>query len=291
MSPYENRYWWSNDGVRLHYRDYPGPADRPPILCLPGLTRNARDYDALARRLSPQWRVIAVDLRGRGESGYAKDPMSYVPLTYVQDIEGLLGELAVPRYIAIGTSLGGIVTMLLAGTARETLAGAVLNDVGPEISPEGLSRIRSYVGKSNTWPTWIHAARAVAEANGDVFPHYQLEDWLAMAKRLYRLNSAGRIVLDYDMKIAEPFRVPGNEAGPDMWRALDRLKAVPMLIVRGGKSDILSAATVERMKAVLDQAEMVTLPDIGHAPTLNEPAAVAGVDRLLARIAAEPAAT
>ncbi|MGK0491609.1 MAG: pimeloyl-ACP methyl ester carboxylesterase [Sphingomonas echinoides] len=291
MSPYENRYWWSNDGVRLHYRDYPGSADRPPILCLPGLTRNARDYDELARRLSPQWRVIAVDLRGRGESGYAKDPMSYVPLTYVQDIEGLLGELAVPRYIAIGTSLGGIVTMLLAGTARETLAGAVLNDVGPEISPEGLSRIRSYVGKSNTWPTWVHAARAVAEANGDVFPTYQLEDWLAMAKRLYRLNSAGRIVLDYDMKIAEPFRVPGNEAGPDMWRALDRLKTVPTLIVRGGKSDILAAATAERMKAALDQAELVTLPDIGHAPTLNEPAAVAGVDRLLARIAAEPAAT
>lgn len=291
MSPYENRYWWSNDGVRLHYRDYPGSADRPPILCLPGLTRNARDYDELARRLSPQWRVIAVDLRGRGESGYAKDPMSYVPLTYVQDIEGLLGELAVPRYIAIGTSLGGIVTMLLAGTARETLAGAVLNDVGPEISAEGLSRIRSYVGKSNTWPTWVHAARAVAEANGDVFPAYQLEDWLAMAKRLYRLNSAGRIVLDYDMKIAEPFRVPGNEAGPDMWRALDRLKTVPTLIVRGGKSDILAAATAERMIAALDQAELVTLPDIGHAPTLNEPAAVAGVDRLLARIAAEPAAT
>ena len=124
MPPYENRYWWSNDGLRLHYRDYPGSADRPPILCLPGLTRNARDYDDLARRLSPQWRVITVDLRGRGDSGYAKDPMSYVPLTYVQDIEGLLGELGVSRYIAFGTSLGGIVAMLLAGTARETLAGA-----------------------------------------------------------------------------------------------------------------------------------------------------------------------
>ncbi|RUN76821.1 alpha/beta hydrolase [Sphingomonas sp. TF3] len=289
MSPYENRYWWSNDGVRLHYREYPGPDDRPPILCLPGLTRNARDYDDLARRLSPQWRVIAVDLRGRGESGYAKDPMTYVPLTYVQDIEGLLGELGVARYVAIGTSLGGIVTMLLAGTARETLVGAVLNDVGPEIRPEGLSRIRSYVGKSSSWPTWIHAARAVAEANGDVYPTYGLEDWLAMAKRLYRLNSAGRIVLDYDMKIAEPFRVPGNEAGPDMWRALDRLKDVRTLIVRGGKSDILAASVAERMVAGLTVGELVTVPGIGHAPTLGEPEALAGIDRLLARIAAEPA--
>ena len=289
MPPYENRYWWSNDGLRLHYRDYPGPADRPPILCLPGLTRNARDYHDLARRLSPDWRVIAIDLRGRGDSGYAKDPMSYVPLTYVQDVEALLSELDVARYVAFGTSLGGIVAMLLAGTAREKLAGLVLNDVGPEISPEGLSRIRSYVGKSNTWPTWLHAARAVAEANESVYPDFQLEDWLAMAKRLYRLNSAGRIVLDYDMKIAEPFRVPGNEAGPDMWRALDGLKTVPTLLVRGATSDVLAANVAERMAGVLEQGDLLTIPDTGHAPTLDEPEAIAAIDRLLARIAAEPA--
>jgi pimeloyl-ACP methyl ester carboxylesterase len=285
MSPYENRYWWSKDEVRLHYRDYPGPDDRPPILCLPGLTRNARDYDDLARRLSPGWRVIAVDLRGRGDSGYAKDPMSYVPPTYVQDIEGLLGELGISRYIAFGTSLGGIVSMLLAGTAHGSVAGVLLNDVGPEIMAEGLSRIRTYVGKSNTWPTWIHAARAVAEANADVYPAFKLEDWLAMAKRLYRLNSAGRVVLDYDMKVAEPFRVPGNEAGPDMWRALAVLKDVPTLIVRGERSDILSATTAEKMLGTLDRGELVTIPGVGHAPTLSEPAAVAGIDRLLARIA------
>ena len=289
MLPYENRYWWSNDGLRLHYRDYPGPADRPPILCLPGLTRNARDYHDLARRLSPDWRVIAIDLRGRGDSGYAKDPMSYVPLTYVQDVEALLRELDVARYVAFGTSLGGIVAMLLAGTAREKLAGLVLNDVGPEISPEGLSRIRSYVGKSNTWPTWLHAARAVAEANESVYPDFQLEDWLAMAKRLYRLNSAGRIVLDYDMKIAEPFRVPGNEAGPDMWRALEGLKTVPTLLVRGATSDVLAASVAERMAGVLEQGDLLTIPATGHAPTLDEPAAIAAIDRLLARIAAEPA--
>jgi len=287
---WENRYWWSNDGLRLHYRDYPGRADRPPILCIPGLTRNARDFEDLAARLSPDWRVIAIDLRGRGESAYAKDPMTYVPLTYVQDVEALLAELAMPSYVAFGTSLGGIVTMLLAGTARDRLAGALLNDVGPEIEAAGLSRIRTYVGKSNTWPTWMHAARAVAEANGDVYPGYDIEDWLAMAKRLYRLNSAGRIVLDYDMKIAEPFRVPGNEAGPDMWRAFDQLRAVPTLIVRGGRSDVLGAATADRMLAALDHGELVTIPEVGHAPTLEEPEAVAAIDRLLARISTEPPA-
>jgi pimeloyl-ACP methyl ester carboxylesterase len=285
---WENRHWWSNDGLRLHYRDYPGPADRPPILCIPGLTRNARDFADVAARLSPAWRVITVSLRGRGESAYAKDPMSYVPLTYVQDIEALLGELALSSCIAFGTSLGGIVTMLLAGTARERIAGALLNDVGPEIEAAGLSRIRTYVGKSNTWPTWMHAARAVAESNGDVYPHFDIEDWLAMAKRLYRLNSAGRIVLDYDMKIAEPFRMPGNEAGPDMWRALDNLKHVPTLIIRGGRSDVLGKGTADRMLTALDDAELVTVPDVGHTPTLDEPEAVAAIDRLLARVIAEP---
>lgn len=288
MAAYENRYWWSNDGVRLHYRDYArrgaGGDGRPVILCIPGLTRNARDFEGVAARLAGAWRVIAVDLRGRGDSGYAKDPMSYVPLTYVQDIEALLGEIGVPAYVAFGTSLGGIVTLLLAGAGRATVTGALLNDVGPEIAPEGLSRIRGYVGKSNSWPTWMHAARAVAEANGDVYPDYDIEAWLAMTKRLYRLNNAGRIVLDYDMRIAEPFRVPGNEAGPEMWRALDRLRGVPTLIVRGALSDVLAAQTAERMAATLDDAELVTVAGVGHAPTLDEPEAQAAIDRLLARV-------
>lgn len=286
---WESRYWWSRDGLRLHARDYAprdpaAAAGRPPILCLPGLTRNARDYHVVADRLSAAWRVLAVDFRGRGDSGYAKDPMSYVPLTYVQDIEALLTELGADRYVAIGTSLGGIVTMLLAGAAREQMAGAVLNDVGPDIDPAGLARIRGYVGRSHTWPTWMHAARAVAEANGDAYPDYAIGDWLAMAKRLYRVNAAGRIVLDYDMKIAEPFRVPGNEAGPDMWRALDQLKGRPVAIVRGALSDILPEATAARMATELPGATLTTVPRTGHAPTLAEPEAAAAVDALLSRI-------
>jgi pimeloyl-ACP methyl ester carboxylesterase len=229
-----------------------------------------------------------VSFRGRGKSEYAKDPMTYVPPTYVRDVQALLDELALPRVIAFGTSLGGIVTMLLAGAAPGRIAGALLNDVGPEIEPAGLGRIRAYVGKSNTWPTWMHAARAVAEANSEVYPGYAIEDWLAMAKRLYRLNSSGRIVLDYDMKIAEPFRVPGNEAGPDMWRALEQLKTVPVLIIRGQRSDVLGAATADRMLKMLDRAELMTIPGVGHTPTLQEPDAVSGVDRLLARIVTEP---
>jgi len=290
MAAYQDLFWWSRDGLRLHARDYPGDAGALPVLCLPGLTRNARDYAVLAERLAGPRRVIAIDFRGRGESAYAKDPMSYSPLVYAQDIAALLEAAGIARFVSLGTSLGGIVTMLLAGMLPGRIAGALLNDVGPDIEPAGLARIRSYVGKSSVFPTWMHAARAVAESNADVYPDWDVEQWLAMAKRLYRLNSAGRIVLDYDLKIAEPFRVPGAEAGPDMWRALAALNEVPVLIVRGGRSDILSAATAERMAASLPDAELVTLPGIGHAPTLDEPGVQGAIERLLARAAREPAA-
>lgn len=283
-----HRYWWSNDSLRLHARDYPGRADRPAIVCLPGLTRNARDFASLAERLSPAWRVIAVDLRGRGESAYAKDSLSYVPLSYVRDVAALLDELGLTRIVAVGTSLGGIVTMLLAGMMPGVLAGAVLNDIGPAIEPAGLSRIRGYVGRTSVWPTWMHAARALAAAQGDIYPGWRIEDWLAHAKRLYRLNSSGRIVPDYDLRIAEPFRTPGGEAGPDLWAALGALAEVPTLVMRGAHSDILAAATAERMMGVLRQGELVTVPEVGHAPTLDEPEAAAAIDRLLARVS-EPA--
>ncbi|URW76790.1 alpha/beta hydrolase [Sphingomonas donggukensis] len=286
---FEDGHWTSHDGLRLHYRDYGGGAGRPPILCFPGLTRNVRDFEGVARRLSPDWRIVAVEFRGRGESAYARDPMSYVPLTYMQDVEALLAELKIDRFVAVGTSLGGIVTMLLAAGGADRIAGALLNDVGPELDPAGLQRIRTYVGKNSWHPTWLHAARAVWEANGDVYPGYVLEDWLGMAKRLYRLNSAGRIVLDYDMKIAEPFRVPANEAAPDMWAMLDALAGKPVLVVRGGRSDILSQAAADRMVARLgDRAELATVPDVGHAPTLEEPAVAHAMDRLLDKVLREP---
>ncbi|WP_440979386.1 alpha/beta fold hydrolase [Sphingomonas pseudosanguinis] len=285
MTSYENRYWWSKDGLRLHARDYAGDDALPPVICLPGLTRNARDFEGLAEALETRARVIAVSFRGRGESAYAKDPMSYVPLTYVQDVEAMLDELGIGRFVAVGTSLGGIVTMVLAATARGRLAGAVLNDIGPEIEPAGLARIRGYVGRAQSFPTWLHAARCVQENNEDVYPDWGIEDWLAMAKRTYRLTSAGRVVLDYDLKIAEPFRVPGSEAGPDMWAALDALNGVPTLVVRGERSDILSADVAERMVQALSPSELVTVPHVGHTPLLTEPEALAGIHRLLDRVA------
>ena len=286
MAAWSDGYWESSDGLRLHYRDYAGPANRPPIICIPGLTRNARDFEGVAQRLAGEWRVICVDLRGRGESAYAKDPMTYVPLTYRDDMEALIAELDLKRFILFGTSLGGLITMLLARNDKSRLAAAMINDIGPVIVERGLERIRGYVGRSQSWPTWMHAARHFQEMLGDVYPQWALHQWLVFTKRLCKLTPAGRITLDYDMRISEPFKTPGGATGFDLWEAFDDLNGVPSLVVRGAISDLLDEATVAKMLERNPAMETVTVPDVGHAPTLDEPEVTAAIDRLLARVEA-----
>ena len=286
MAEWSDGYWLSSDGLRLHYRDYPGKPSRPPIICIPGLTRNARDFEGVAARLAGEWRLICVELRGRGESGSAKDPMSYVPLTYLQDLEALVAALGLTRFVLFGTSLGGLMTMLLAAADNRRIAGALLNDIGPDLDMSGLDRIRSYVGKAQSWPTWLHAALFLQEAQGDIYPEWQQDQWLVYAKRVGRLNASGRIVFDYDMRIAEPFKAPEGPVGFDLWPAYRALAGIPALAVRGALSDLMSDATLQRMKAENPQLETVTVPNVGHAPTLDEPEAQAGIDRLLARVKA-----
>lgn len=271
MAEFEDGYWASADELRLHYRNYRGPASRAPLVCMPGLTRNARDFEPVANLLNGKRRMLAIDFRGRGESAHAKDPMTYMPITYAQDMDLLLRELNLKKFVLFGTSLGGIVSMLLAPQWKDRLAGVILNDVGPEIGKVGAERIRAYVGQGRSFETWMHAARAMAEAQGDVYPGYGLEEWLRFAKRTCKLASSGRIVFDYDMKISEPFKLPGGEAGVDLWPLYDLLLDVPMLILRGEKSDILEKATAAKMVKKAKQAQLVTIKGIGHAPSLDEP--------------------
>lgn len=276
-------YWTSPDGLKLHYRDYAGRADRPPVICLPGLTRNARDFEDLAESLAGEWRVICLELRGRGDSDYAKDPATYVPLQYLQDVQALLEQAGISRFVAIGTSLGGLITMLLAAVGPDRIAGAVLNDIGPVIEPAGLERIREYVGQGRSFPTWMHAARALKEQSEAIFPDYQISDWLRVAKKLLAVGGNGRIAFDYDMKIAEPFNAPPPTQEVDMWPAYRALGGRPVLILRGEYSDILSDETLRRMAKEIPGAETVTIPRVGHAPSLDEPEARAAIARLLAK--------
>ncbi len=280
---YQDIFWWSEDGVRLHARDYPGRADRPPILCIPGLTRNARDFHHVAERLSGEWRVICVDLRGRGESGYAKLPLSYTPLTYLHDIGLLFDSLSIEKAVFFGTSLGGLVTMMTALSRPDRIAAALINDIGPVIEEAGLKRIRGFVGKSANWPSWMHAARGIAATQAHAHPDYDLIKWIEMAKRMCRLTAQGRIVPDYDMQIAVPMREPAEPF--DLWPAIDALAAKPVTVLRGAISDILSAETAKAMTKRLNKGVLATIPSTGHPPELDEAAAIKAIDALLKRIA------
>lgn len=286
---YTTGEWTSADGLTLRYRDYPatnGSAQaRPPLLCIPGLTRNARDFEPIGAAFSGEWRVICVDLRGRGQSDYAKDTGTYTPAHYVADIIALFHQITIERAIIVGTSLGGIVAMLLALQAPERIAAVVLNDIGPAVEPAGLARIRDYVGQGRSFPTWMHAARGLREQGGMAYPNYAISDWLKLAKRLMVVGSSGRIVFDYDMKIAEPFQAPTSADSVDMWPAFHALSGRPVLAIRGALSDILSAATLKRMKKDMPAMHVVTIPGLGHAPTLEEPEAQAAIAALLAEVA------
>ena len=290
--PFSHHHWQSADGLSLHFRDYAGSEgsgseERPPVICLHGLTRNARDFEALAPHIAAQgWRVLVPEMRGRGRSAYAPDPASYAVPTYVADLLALLAQQGIERFVSIGTSMGGLITMGLAAFAPERIAGVVLNDVGPVVEPAGLERIKAYVGQGRSFPTWMHAARALAELHGETHPGYTLEDWLAMAKRTMVLVSNGRIAFDYDMKIAEPIFASDQAAvPPDLWPMLRALAGRPAVLVRGEHSAILSAATLGEMAAALPGARTVTVPATGHAPTLDEPEVRAAIDAMLREVA------
>ena len=282
---FTDRFWESPDGLKLHFRDYPGGEDRVPVVCMHGLTRNARDFAGLARHLAGERRVLVPEMRGRGDSEYARDTASYTPAIYVEDVAALLDQEAVGRFVAVGTSLGGLMTMLLAARGTGRIAGAVLNDIGPEVEAGGLARIGEYVGQGRNFPTWMHAARALEEVHSAAHPDFDTEEWIAMAKRTMTVQQNGRIAFDYDMSIAEPFQGGEGGAPPDLWPAFEALSDAPLLLVRGGLSDLLSAQTAEEMVARHPDAELVTVPGVGHAPLLEEPEALVAIDRLLARAA------
>jgi pimeloyl-ACP methyl ester carboxylesterase len=277
---YVDCYFTVRDGLRLHYRDYPGSTDRPPLLCLPGLTRNARDFADLAERYSPHFRVIALDFRGRAASDYDPIPSRYNPLTYAGDVIELLDQLGIPQAIFVGTSLGGLTTMVVAAIAPQRIAAAIINDVGPDVNPVGIDRILSYVGNDVRFKSWDEAGSAIAANYGGKFERYTQEDWVKMAKRNCREEN-GEIRFDYDMAIADPIKTAGSTPVVDPWPFFVALGAKPVLVVRGEKSDLLTAETAGRMQAAAPGMKLAVVPGVGHAPELSEPEAVEAIDEFL----------
>jgi pimeloyl-ACP methyl ester carboxylesterase len=280
---FAEKFYRSRDGLQLYYRDYAGDASKAPVLCLHGLTRNSRDFAALAEHIAPARRVIAPDQRGRGRSQYDSHWLNYHPGTYVDDMWTLLQELSVTRLVVIGTSLGGLMAMLMAATRPQALAGVVLNDIGPEIDPTGAARIQSYAGRLPPVRTWDDAAAQMKTTFGLAMPEFSDAQWLAFARLSFDEGTDGVPRLAADSKIGDAIRTipPPQGATQAMWLALGHLRAIPALALRGAHSDLLSAATFERMQREVPSLVAVTVANRGHAPQLDEPDSRRAIDSFL----------
>lgn len=286
MTDYSARTWISADGLSLFARDY-APMDGParlPVICLHGLTRNSADFEDLAPWIAETGRrVLVPDVRGRGRSAWDPQPMRYQPLTYAADVLSLMDAAGIARALFVGTSMGGLMTMVLASMRPAAVAGAVLNDVGPSLNPEGLKRIAGYAGRARPARDWADAATVARDINGDAFPHYGAAEWETFARRLFEPAPEGGLRLAYDPDIAVPFRAAGPDAlAPDLTPLFVALAACgPLLLVRGARSDLLDKGRVDQMGLLAPHMTYAEVEGVGHAPMLGEPVAAHAIAEFL----------
>ena len=275
----------AQDGCKLHVAVFgPRASARIPVVCLPGLTRTAEEFTVLAASLAADGhRVIALDSRGRGRSQFDADPAKYSLPIELADVSAVLTAIEAVPAVLIGSSRGGLLTMLLAVLRPTAIAGAVLNDIGPVIETKGLLRLKGYVGKQPVPRNFEEAADIVRDVNEEQFPKLRREDWLAWAHRTWREDANG-LVLTFDRELARALDAFAPDAAPPpMWDQFDALNRVPVMVVRGANSDILSTETVAAMRARRAMLETVEVPDQGHTPLLAEADVIARIAAFVAR--------
>ena len=281
---YAGRRWTAGDGVSLYARDYAaaGGDGGPPVVCLHGLTRNSKDFEDIAPAIAAMGRrVLVPDVRGRGLSGHDPNPANYHPKVYARDVVGLLDSLGIRSAIFLGTSMGGIITMTLAALRPKLVAAAILNDVGPEIAAEGVARILGYAGKGARIDGWDDAVDYLRRTSSAAFPAFSDADWERFARRTFRDGPKGP-ELDYDPAIGGLLAMPGRLTtfiARMLFRRLARKR--PTLLLRGALSDIITADIAARMARAAPAMEVVSVPNVGHAPLLDEPVAVDAIARFL----------
>lgn len=286
IADYREGHFHSHDGLRLYYRDYGDRMGlRTPLLCLTGLTRNSIDFHEFASRHSVTRRVICLDYRGRGRSAYDPNPMHYEVPVYLDDVQHLLAVTHTRRVILVGTSLGGIIAMAL-GTAIPTmLAGVILNDIGPDVKEDGRQRIAGYVGQAVQVPDWDAAVAHLRKGYAQAFPVLDDAGWQRIARGTFSESMTGKgLTLAYDLNISVALREQAKHPLPDLWPFFRSLRPLPVLALRGALSDILTADTFIRMKREHAGMIAVTVPDVGHVPMLDEPAAETAIDAFLANL-------
>lgn len=280
--PYSERHLSAQDGLQLYYRDY-GDRLSPhlPLLCLTGLTRNSEDFADLAAHFAATRRVICPDYRGRGRSAYDSDWRNYDPMVYLTDIGHILMANDIHRVVVIGTSLGGLLAMGLAVMRPTSIAAVVINDIGPDVDPGGLARIIDFIGTDRPQPDWPSAVAMLRKA----LPRLAIRDaqwWERFARATYREGADGILHFDWDIAIVEKLK-RSDGAIQDLWPLFRALRDIPTLAVRGGISDVLTEEGLGRMIEAKPDLVAVTVPGIGHTPTLDEPEIKGVLDDFIAR--------
>lgn len=271
----------TSDGLQLAYED---EGEGQPVLCLPGLTRNARDFDDLAEVLKDV-RLIRLTYRGRGESDRDPNYMNYNVPQEAKDVLELLDHLGVKKALYVGTSRGGIIAMLTAALAKERISGVILNDIGPEIATNGLDRIMDYLGIQPKAKTFAEAAIVLRQTMGAEFPDLTDADWEVQATRWLELTPEG-LRLNYDPKLRNAMIEQAKQAQPDLWPLFDAMDGLPLALIRGANSDLLTEASVTEMQRRRPDMIYANVPDRGHVPFLNEPEAAEAITQLIAKVKA-----
>lgn len=272
MTDFTDVWYQSQDELKLYARDYNQacPTGSPVILCMHGLTRNSADFEEIADRLKSQYRLVVVDQRGRGRSAYDPDSSRYTPATYVKDMFTLVDFLELNDIVLMGTSMGGLMSMIMHASDASKLKATIINDIGPDLSPEGIERIKGYLGQFEPLDNWDMAAEQTKRINQVAFPNETDDFWLRFAKRIYLEHDDGTIQLAYDPRIAEPFNQGDGAAEVDLWPLFNVMAQKPTLVVRGELSDLLSRECVNKMMNTSKNVSAVAVKGVGHAPFLNE---------------------
>lgn len=291
MANFISRFFPAPDGLQLHARDHAalsGGETHLPVVCLPGLSRNARDFHQLALLISQDSqtprRVLALDYRGRGLSAYDENPANYNVVTECNDVIAVCTALGIQRAVFIGTSRGGLILHVMAAMQPDLIAGAVLNDIGPEIEAVGLQEIRDYLAQRSNPATFDEAADTLERIHGPTFPALTRVDWLDMADVIYR-EKDGRVVADHDAALADQLQaIDFSKPLPTLWPQFDLLAQKPLLVVRGEHSRLFSEKTLGQMKMRAPTVEGVTAKGQGHAPLLHRSDVYGTVRTFLSRL-------
>lgn len=284
MSVFRDFFYTVEDGVTLYARDYSGPEERNGcVLMMHGLTRNSKDFEVLAEKLSASYRVLVADQRGRGKSEWDSQPERYAIPTYVGDMFALLEAAGEKQVAAVGTSMGGLMAMVMNAASPGVFSHVVLNDIGPELSKVGLDRISSYVGQGGPISTWEEAVAYNRSINGVAFPTLRDDQWETFTRQLFSERD-GAPYLDYDPAISQAVRADdGSAVPPDLWPVYQLLNTQPLMLVRGAISDLLDNEIKDRMIVEVPSLEYVEVPDVGHAPMLIDESVTTVIEQFIGR--------